>query len=167
MAQLLKACSAKWGMEPEHRPLEQSSSRPQRRRRPTRRPPVILIADDTTDSRDLYAEYFETRGFSVVTARDGAGAVQAALEHVPEVIVMDLAMPQVDGLTAIQRIKADARLQQTRVILLTGYHFALEKSAQEAGADLFLRKPCLPERLEQHVNALRQGQGPARDIPVT
>jgi len=128
---------------------------------------VILIADDTTDSRDLYAEYFETRGFSVVTARDGEGAVQAALEHVPEVIVMDLAMPQIDGITAIQRIKADARMQQTRVIILTGYHFALEKSALEAGADLFLRKPCLPERLELHVNGLRQERDPDRGTPAT
>jgi CheY-like chemotaxis protein len=128
---------------------------------------VILIADDTTDSRDLYAEYFETRGFSVVTARDGVHAVKVALEHVPEVIVMDLAMPQIDGLTAIQRIKADARLQQTRVIVLTGYHFALERSALEAGADLFLRKPCLPERLELHVNALRQEQNPDRGTPAT
>ena len=128
---------------------------------------MILIADDTTDSRDLYAEYFETRGFSVVTARDGVDAVQVALEHIPEVIVMDLAMPQIDGLTAIQRIKADARLQQTRVIVLTGYHFALERSALEAGADLFLRKPCLPERLELHVNALRQEQNPDRGTPAT
>ena len=128
---------------------------------------MILIADDTTDSRDLYAEYFETRGFSVVTARDGVDAVQAALEHVPEVIVMDLAMPQIDGITAIQRIKADARMQQTRVIILSGYHFAVEKSALEAGADLFLRKPCLPERLELHVNALRQERDPDRGTPAT
>jgi CheY-like chemotaxis protein len=128
---------------------------------------VILIADDTTDSRDLYAEYFETRGFSVVTARDGVDAVQAALEHVPEVIVMDLAMPQIDGITAIQRIKADARMQQTRVIILSGYHFAVEKSALEAGADLFLRKPCLPERLELHINALRQEWDPDRGTPAT
>jgi CheY-like chemotaxis protein len=128
---------------------------------------VILIADDTTDSRDLYAEYFETRGFSVVTARDGAGAVEAALEHVPEVIVMDLAMPQIDGIAAIRRIKADARMQPTRVIVLTGYHFAVERSALEAGADLFLRKPCLPERLERHVNALRQERGPDRGTPAT
>ena len=128
---------------------------------------MILIADDTTDNRDLYAEYFETRGFSVVTARDGAGAVQAALEHVPEVIVMDLAMPQIDGITAIQRIKADARMQQTRVIVLTGYHFAVEWSALEAGADLFLRKPCLPERLELHVHALREERDPDRGTPAT
>jgi two-component system, cell cycle response regulator DivK len=154
-------------MEPEPRSPEQSSSRPRRRRRPTTRPPVILIADDTTDSRDLYTEYFEARGFSVVTARDGANAVEVALEHVPEVIVMDLAMPQIDGITAIQRIKADARMQQTRVILLTGYHFALERSALEAGADLFLRKPCLPERLESHVNALRQERGPGGGTPAT
>ena len=157
---MLKSCPGEWGMEPESQSPEQSSSRPQSGRRPARRPPVILIADDTIDSRDLYAEYFESRGFIVVTARDGAGAIQAALEHLPEVIVMDLAMPQIDGIAAIHRIKADARMQQTRVILLTGYHFALERSALEAGADLFLRKPCLPERLERHVNALRQGRGP-------
>jgi CheY-like chemotaxis protein len=154
-------------MAPEFRPPEESSSRQQPRRRQTKPAPVILIADDTTDSRDLYAEYFEARGYRVVTAHDGAGAVRAALEHLPEVIVMDLAMPQFDGLTAIQRIKADARMQQTRVILLTGYHLALEKTAREAGADLFLRKPCLPERLERHVNALRQERGLDRGTPAT
>jgi len=53
------------------------------------------------------------------------------------------------------------------VIVLTGYHFALERSALEAGADLFLRKPCLPERLELHVNALRQEQNPDRGTPAT
>jgi len=80
---------------------------------------------------------------------------------------MDLAMPQIDGITAIQRIKADARMQQTRVIVLTGYYFAVERSALEAGADLFLRKPCLPERLELHVNALRQERDPDRGTPAT
>ncbi len=152
-------------MEPEDRLLAQS--RPKPRRRSTSRPPVILIADDTTDSRDLYAEYFESRGFSVVTAHDGTGAVRAALEHVPDVIVMDLAMPQIDGITAIQRIKSDARMQQSRVILLTGYPLAVERSALEAGADLFLRKPCLPERLERHVNALRQRKGPGGGTRAT
>jgi len=132
-----------------------------------RRPPVILIVDDTTNTRDLYADYFESRGFSVVTAHDGARAVQAALEHVPDVIVMDLAMPQIDGITAIRRIKADARTLGTGVILLTGYPMAVERSALEAGADLFLRKPCLPERLARHVNALRQRKGPGRGTPAT
>ncbi len=137
---------------PEPSPVARSS-----RRRPARQGPLILIADDITDTRDLYAEYFGGRGFNVVTAHDGARAVQAALEHAPDVIVMDLAMPQFDGITAIRRIKADARTRQSRVILLTGYpHKAVERSALEAGADLFLTKPCLPEVLERYVNRLRR-----------
>ena len=65
-----------FGRSPQPSPLP----RP-RQRRSTTRPPIILIADDTTDTRDLYAEYFGARGFSVVTAHDGARAVQAALEQ--------------------------------------------------------------------------------------
>jgi two-component system, cell cycle response regulator DivK len=136
------------------------------RRRPSaRRPPVILIADDITDTRDLYAEYFGGRGFSVVTAHDGARAIQAAFDHVPDVIVMDLAMPQFDGITVIRRIKADGRTRRSRVILLTGYpHRVVEWGAFQAGADLVLTKPCLPEVLEGHVNKLRR-RPPRRTAP--
>ena len=127
-------------------------------RRPSaRRQPLLLIADDTSDVRDLYAQYFSRRGFTVVTADDGAAAIRLALDHIPDVIVMDLAMPQFDGITAIRRIKADPRTWRTRVILLTGYpHKTIERGALEAGADTFLMKPCLPEELERHVKGLRR-----------
>jgi CheY-like chemotaxis protein len=119
-----------------------------------------LIADDTIDTCELYAIYFRSRGFSVLTAHDGAAAIQVALGHVPDVIVMDLAMPQFDGITAMQRIKSDPRMRRTRVILLTGYPYeAVDRRAVEAGADLFLTKPCLPEQLERHVNQLRRPAG--------
>jgi len=149
-----------WPRPPRRAPEPAPLSRP-RPRPSTRRPPVVLIADDTTDTRDLYAEYFGGRGFRVVTAADGASAVQAALDHEPDVIVMDLAMPQIDGITAIRRIKADGSMQRSRVILLTGYpHRVVERAAFEAGADLFLTKPCLPEVLERHVNRLRRPRRP-------
>ena len=139
-------------------------SRP-RQQRSTGRPPVILIADDISDTRDLYKEHFASRGFTVVTANDGVSAVQAVLEHEPDVIVMDLAMPQIDGLTAVRRINAGPRPLRSRVILLTGYpHNTAERDALEAGADLFLTKPCLPETLEDHVNRLRQ---PSRPVSGT
>lgn len=128
-----------------------------------RRPAVILIADDTTDTRELYADYFASHGFTVVTAHDGTRAVQAALDHVPDVVVMDIAMPQIDGITAVRRIKADPRMVPTRVIVLTGYPRAgAERGAFEAGADMFLTKPCLPEVLERYVNRLRR---PRRPVP--
>jgi CheY-like chemotaxis protein len=133
-----------------------SPGQPLKRRSP-RRQRVILIADDNTDTRELYADYFGRRGFIVVTAHDGAAAIRVALDHTPDVIVMDLAMPQFDGITAIQRIKADPRTARTRVILLTGYPYrTLERGALAAGADRFLTKPCLPGELERHVGELRQ-----------
>lgn len=93
----------------------------------------------------------------MVTAKDGVSAVHAALEHLPDVIVMDLAMPQIDGVTAIRRIKTDARTLRSRVILLSGYlHRVVGRGALEAGADLLLTKPCLPDVLERYVNRLRR-----------
>jgi two-component system cell cycle response regulator DivK len=128
-----------------------SSRRPRPRRRLR-----VLIADDTTDARDLYAEYLGMQGFIVMTARDGAEAIQVALEHLPDVIVMDLAMPQFDGITATRRIKADPRAARAQVLLLTGYPMiAVQHEARDAGVELILTKPCLAEDLERHIYQLR------------
>jgi len=140
-----------------HEPPRSARSSPRRMRR---RPPVILIADDSIHTRELYAVYFQSRGFRVVTAHDGAAAIQVALDHEPDVIVIDLAMPQFDGITATQRIKGDARMSRARVILLTGYpEYAIRRGLLKAGVDRVLTKPCLPEELERHVNELRQPKG--------
>ena len=79
------------------------------------------------------------------------------LEHCPDVIVMGLAMPQFDGITAAERIKADVRTRHTTVILLTGYPtHTLGRDALKRGIDGILTKPCLPEQLKRHVNDPRQ-----------
>jgi two-component system, cell cycle response regulator DivK len=115
----------------------------------------VLIADDTEDVRDLYAQYLTAMGFRVATARDGEAAVYAAENTRPDVVVMDLAMPRLDGIAAIRQLKANPRTRHVPVILLTGYPYkAIEQGALEAGADAFLTKPCLPEDLEAHVNRL-------------
>ena len=115
----------------------------------------MLIVDDTADVRDLYAEYFSAVGCRVATANDGEAGITAVKYYKPDVIVMDLSMPRVDGITAIRRLKADARTREVPVILLTGYPFkAIEQGALEAGADVFLTKPCLPEDLATHVQRL-------------
>src|SRR5205807_1506754 len=77
-------------------------------RQPARRPRrknVVLIADDVQDTRDLYTAFLESRGFRAVTARDGAEAVAVATSLRPHVIIMDLAMPQLDGISARRRPK--------------------------------------------------------------
>jgi len=112
----------------------------------------ILIVDDNSDTRELYAMYFRANGYTVFTAMDGRAGVLGALQHHPDVIIMDLSMPAMDGITATRELRRDARLQNTPVIMLTGYPLgAVRGGALEAGATAFLTKPCLPDDLEQHV----------------
>ena len=122
----------------------------------------MLIVDDTQDVRDLYREYLTARGFRVATAPDGESGIAAALRYRPDVIVMDLAMPFVDGITATRRLKADARTRNVPVILLTGYAYrAIDQGALEAGASIFLTKPCLPEDLEANIRRLQEDSSAA------
>ncbi|HEU4371471.1 MAG TPA: response regulator [Methylomirabilota bacterium] len=135
------------------------SARPRNRpRRSARahRAGLVLIVDDSRTTREMYAEYLNHRGFWTVTAPDGEASLPLAFNLKPDVIVMDLAMPRLDGVTAIRRLRQHPRTRQVPVIMLTGYPLkAIEDGALEAGATVFLTKPCLPEELERHVNELR------------
>lgn len=115
----------------------------------------VLIADDTFDTRELYAMYLTQCGFAVQTVTDGEAAVEIALESRPDVIVLDFSMPRVDGVTATKRIKEHPRTCHIPVIVVTGFpHQAAQRGALEAGADVFLGKPCLPEDLGKQVQRL-------------
>ena len=86
---------------------------------------------------------------------DGEAAVETALESSPDVVVLDLSMPRVDGIAATKRLKQDPRTRHIPIIILTAYpHKAIQQGALEAGADAFLTKPCLPEGLEQQIRKL-------------
>lgn len=116
---------------------------------------LILIADDTFDTRELYGLYLTQHGFAVQTVADGEAAVQAALESHPDVIVLDLSMPRLDGIAATRRVKSQPETHHIPVIVVTAFpHRAAQQGALEAGADLFLGKPCLPEDLTRHVQRL-------------
>jgi two-component system, cell cycle response regulator DivK len=116
---------------------------------------VILIVDDTADTRELYGMYFRSRGYIARTAHDGMSGIEAALRLRPDVIVMDLSMPGLDGIAATRRLKREPRTRHIPLIILTGYPMrAIQDGALEAGAEGFLTKPCLPEDLEQHVRRL-------------
>src|ERR671931_547103 len=103
----------------------------------------------------MYTLYLTSRGFKVPTARDGLSAIDAARRHLPDVIVMDLSMPELDGIEATRRLKADPRTAHIPVLMLTAYPLnAVQGGALDAGADDFLTKPCLPDHLEKHVQRL-------------
>jgi two-component system cell cycle response regulator DivK len=116
---------------------------------------LVLIIDDSAHTRELYTEYLMYRGFSVVGAPDAEAGLGLVPTLQPDVIVMDIAMPRLNGITATQRLKHDARTRRIPVVMLTGYaDRAIELGALEAGADAFLTKPCLPEDLELKIRAL-------------
>jgi two-component system, cell cycle response regulator DivK len=125
-------------------------------------PASILIVDDVSDTREMYAFYFRKQGFTVFTALDGRNGLDVAMAQRPDVIVMDLSMPGMDGIAVTRAIKRDARVRHIPILILTGYPMrAVQEGVLEAGADGFLTKPCLPDELEQHVRRLLDA-GPQR-----
>jgi CheY-like chemotaxis protein len=115
----------------------------------------VLVVDDSADARDLYGEYLSANGFRVVTAEDGEEALRAARAEWPAAIVMDLAMPRMDGWEAIRRLRADPLTADIPIVAVSAYAFGREPiAAREAGADLCLSKPCLPPQVARVVRAM-------------
>lgn len=118
-------------------------------------PRLVLVVDDAADARVLYGEYLEYLGFRVETAENGAQAIQSAQRECPAIIIMDLAMPEVNGWQAIKRLKSDPLTADIPIVALSAYTFGDElQRAREAGADLCLSKPCLPSQLARVIQAL-------------
>ncbi|MCP3098289.1 response regulator [Myxococcus sp. K15C18031901] len=124
----------------------------------------VLVVDDFDDAREMYAEYLEFVGFEVDTARDGAEAVAKAQEGDPDIILMDLSLPIMDGWEATRRLKEDTRTRNIPVMALTGHVLAGNaEHAREAGADDFVAKPCLPQDLENRIrNMLKPSKGSSK-----
>jgi CheY-like chemotaxis protein len=108
--------------------------------------PVVLVVDDDRDARAIYGLYLRAKGCRVVTAPDGMAAITRAVRHRPDVIIMDLAMPRLDGWAATRRLKRRRVTAGTPIIALSAVDCARD-SARAAGCDAFLAKPCLPELL--------------------
>jgi len=119
--------------------------------RPEKRCTVLLV-DDVYDSREMYAFFLRSAGYTVHEAADGGDAVAIALEFRPDVIVMDLSLPSMDGWTAIASLSASPDTNGIPVIVLSAHTFpADEQRAFEAGVAAFLAKPCAPDELARHV----------------
>lgn len=108
--------------------------------------------DDLADNRELYATYFKLDGFDVDVAEDGEEALARVDAVVPDVIVMDLAMPKVDGWEATRLFKTNPRTRSIPIVVLTGLQDELQLArARAAGADVICRKPCLPSELRERI----------------
>ncbi|MCC7416734.1 MAG: response regulator [Acidobacteria bacterium] len=119
------------------------------------RTPRVLLVDDYPDAREMYSEYLQFSGFEVVEAGNGMEALQRALDSPPDIILMDLSLPVMDGWEATRRLKADPRTAQIPVVALTGHALAgISEGARKAGCDAFVTKPCLPDELVREIRRI-------------
>ena len=122
---------------------------------PRRAQPLVLVVEDYQDAREMYAAYLQFSGFDVAEASNGLEAVEKTTELLPDIVLMDLALPRMDGWEATRRLKADARTRHIPVVALTGHALAGHADgAREAGCDAFVTKTCLPDALVAEIRRL-------------
>ena len=120
----------------------------------------ILIAEDERDIRELVAFTLRFTGNEVVAVENGAEAVDAALEEMPDLILMDVRMPRMTGYEACQHIKADPRIQHIPVVFLSAKGQDSEiQAGLAAGASEYLLKPFAPMELSEKVKELLEKYG--------
>jgi CheY-like chemotaxis protein len=126
--------------------------------------PLVLVVDDYQDAREMYAEYLSVSGFRVAEAATGLEALEQAFALQPDVILMDLSLPGLDGWAATRHLKTDERTRTIPVVALTGHALAgASEGARKAGCDSFVTKPCLPDELVAEIRRMLAGSPAARD----
>jgi CheY-like chemotaxis protein len=125
---------------------------------------LVLVVEDYQDAREMYAAYLQFSGFDVAEAGNGLEAVEKATELLPDIVLMDLALPKMDGWEATRRLKRDPRTRAIPVVALTGHALAGHADgAREAGCDAFVTKPCLPDALVAEIRRLLDQPRPKDD----
>lgn len=108
----------------------------------------------------MYALRLREEGYGVIEASDGRMGVEMAIEQAPDLIFMNMALPEIDGWTAIELLRQDERTATVPIVVLTGFdEESARERAEEVGCDGFIEKPCEPSRLAEEV---RRRVGPAR-----
>jgi len=110
--------------------------------------PLILLVDDQSELRRMYAQQLELSGFDVIEAGNGEDAVTRTAADSPDVVLMDLSLPVLDGWEATRRLKTDERTAHIPIVALTAHDESGDlQRATRAGCDWFVPKPCPPDAL--------------------
>jgi two-component system, cell cycle response regulator DivK len=118
------------------------------------RKPLVLIVDDAEDNREGYAEYLQFHGFRTQQAATGGEALAKARQEHPDVVLLDLRLPDVDGAEVTRRLRASWR-RQTPIIALSACVFGSDvANALSSGCTAFLCKPCLPDTVLEEIRRL-------------
>ena len=108
----------------------------------------LMLVDDDKHTRDGYQMYLSSKGFRVHTFDGGIDALEFARSSMPDLVVLDLGLPDVDGWEVARRLKSDDLTKDIPIIAFSGRSMHHEQvSALRAGCDIHLTKPCAPDRL--------------------
>lgn len=114
--------------------------------------PLILLVDDVEDNLDAYTQFFLHNGWRTASSPSGEDALVKAVSLQPDLIVLDLGMPVMDGWEVARRLRADPVTRAIPIVALTGHALPeARRRAKEAGVDEYLTKPCLPADLAEAV----------------
>ena len=117
--------------------------------------PLVLVVEDYQDAREMYAAYLQFSGYRVAEATNGLEAIDRANELMPDIILMDLALPKMDGWEATRRLKLQESTRHIPIVALTGHALAGHaEGARQAGCDAFVTKPCLPDALVAEIKRM-------------
>lgn len=120
--------------------------------------PLVLVVDDDSAIREWVLEGLRMSGFRAAEAADGAAALQQAVALDPDVVLMDLQLPDLDGWEVMRQLKRDPRTSRARIIAMTGFSMdgAARQQARECGCDAFVAKPCLPDTIALEIRLVLQ-----------
>ena len=122
--------------------------------------PLVLLVDDYADAREMYGFYLTRRGYRVEEAADGHEALAKAHGLTPDIILMDLSLPGIDGWELARMLKNDMRTAAIPIVALTAHALNGEQErALGAGCDAFVTKPCLPQTLAAELERVLQATG--------
>lgn len=108
----------------------------------------ILVVEDTPDNRRIMRDLLTSAGFEVIEAADGADGIEAAVRHQPDLILMDMQLPRIDGYEATRRIKAQPETCRIPIVAVTSYALSGDEAkARAVGCDGYVAKPFSPRQL--------------------
>jgi CheY-like chemotaxis protein len=133
--------------------------------------PTILVIDDDADARRMYSEYLRLKGCVVFTAADGRSGIDKSTSLTPDIVLLDLAMPRVDGWTVLRHLRASSWTAKIPIVVVSAVDHARDQ-AFLSGCDAFLSKPCTPEVVWLQLNAMLRWRtarvkAPAKRVVLT
>jgi CheY-like chemotaxis protein len=133
--------------------------------------PTILVIDDDADARRMYSEYLRLKGCVVFTAADGRSGIDKSTSLTPDIVLLDLAMPRVDGWTVLRHLRASSWTAKIPIVVVSAVDHARDQ-AFLSGCDAFLSKPCTPEVVWLQLNAMLRWRtarvkGPAKRMVLS